>query len=62
MPEKNNELVVVKSWKDDLKAEASVQVKVFTITCMQNLKIFAGEYAKYAVQRIIDYWIDCINA
>lgn len=62
MPEKNNELVVVNSWKDDLKAEANIQGRALANSCMQNLRVNAGEYAKYAVQRIIDHWIDCINA
>ena len=62
MPEKNNELVVVNSWKDDLKAEARLQGRILVNSCMQCLKVNAGEYAKYAVQRIIGHLSDCINA
>ena len=61
MPE-NNEFVVVNNWKDDLKAEANAQGKALANSCLQSLKVNAGEYAKFAVQRIIDHWIDCINA
>lgn len=62
MPEKNNELVVVNNWKDDLKAEAYIYGKTLVNSCMQNLRDNAGEYARYAVQRIIDHLIDCVNA
>ena len=62
MPEKNNELVVVNSWKDDLKAQANIHGRALANSWMESLKVNAGEYAKYAVQRLIDHWIDCINA
>lgn len=62
MVEKNNELVVVNNWKDDLKAEANAQCKEIANSCMLSLKQSASEYARFAVQRIFDHLIDCVNA
>ena len=62
MAEKDKELVVVDNWKADLKKEANVQCKAVANSCMMSFKKSASEYAKYAVERIFDHWIDCMNA
>ena len=62
MPENNDEIVVVTNWKDDLKAEAKAQFKTVANSCMQSLKHSVAKYAEYAVKRLFDYAIDCLNS
>ena len=62
MVEKHNELETVNNWKEDLMTEANRQSIAVVNSCMVTLKNSVSEYAKFAVQRIFDHIIDCLNA